>query len=166
MLRASPDHPKQSGSFVSKEFPKHSDLPDGIPYEGTVYRYEYPERVETTWEVHKGNIMADHRYSEPGKGAVYAGTKRDTALSEVKYYGVEEGRVLSNQDKLLNNVLDLTDPRVREQMGITENDLVGNSYKTTQSIGSAARENGYDGILAPSARDKQGSNLIIFPENH
>ena len=35
-------------------------------------------------------------------------------------------------------------------------------YAKTQKIGEWAKENGYDGILAPSARDNGGSNIIML----
>ncbi len=62
----------------------------------------------------------------------------------------------------MNNVLDLTDSNVRNQLGVDLKDLTGESYKTTQQLGDWAIENGYDGILAPSARNATGSNLISF----
>lgn len=42
--------------------------PSGIRYEGKVYRLEDPSRVETTFDVHPGNVAANHRYSGPGEG--------------------------------------------------------------------------------------------------
>ena len=137
--------------------------PTGIQYDGKVYRLEDPSRVETTFDVHPGNIAANHRYSGPGEGAVYGATSPETALAEVDHYGLADGRVSVSKDVSLQNVLDLTNPSTRQQLNITSDSITSDSYSNTQQIGSFARSNGYDGILAPSARNPTGSNLIIFP---
>lgn len=61
----------------------------------------------------------------------------------------------------LNNVLDLTRPNVRDQLGVSLKDITGSEYDVTHQIGSWAKSQGYDGILAPSARNIIGSNLIV-----
>ena len=137
--------------------------PTGIQYDGKVYRLEDPSRVETTFDVHPGNIAANHRYSGPGEGAVYGATSPETALAEINHYGLADGRISVSKDVSLQNVLDLTDPSTRQQLNVTSESITSDSYSTTQQIGSFARANGYDGILAPSARNPAGSNLIIFP---
>jgi len=70
-------------------------------------------------------------------------------------------RVEFTREVQLNNVLDLTNPSVRTQLGIDYHDIAGNSYEKTKQIGTWARANGYDGILAPSARSN-GSNLVYW----
>lgn len=47
-------------------------------------------------------------------------------------------------------------------MGIDLADITGDSYDVTHKLGDWAIENGYDGILAPSARNATGTNLIGF----
>jgi len=136
--------------------------PKGIAYEGTLYRYEKQDRIETTWNQHTGNIGSNHRYTEKGEGGVYGATSEKTAFEEVKFYGVEEGRVPVRRDVKLTNVLDLTDARVRLHLGIEMDDIIGDSYSKTHPIGKWARENGFDGILAPSARNNSGSNIVIL----
>ena len=157
--RATDDRPP-AATFTAKT------LPPGKPFDGTVYRLEDPARTGTTFDAHAGNIAADHRYSGPGKGAVYGSTSRETALAEVEHYGVADGRVSVSKDVSLKNVLDLTDPATRRQLGVTLEQINGNSYAVTQKIGDLARTSGYDGILAPSARNVGGSNLVIFPGGH
>lgn len=138
--------------------------PAGVQYEGQIYRLEDPARVSTTFDAHQYNVAANHRYSGPGKGGVYGGTSPGTALAEVEHYGVAEGRVSVSKPVKLDNVLDLTSESTRQQLGVSLRDLTGDSYKVTQRLGDWARTNGYDGILAPSARDAAGSNLVIFPK--
>jgi RES domain-containing protein/uncharacterized Zn-binding protein involved in type VI secretion len=137
--------------------------PKGIQYSGTVYRLEDPTRVSTTFDVHAGNIAADHRYSGNGFGAVYGGTSPQTALAEVEHYGLSAGRVSASKEVSLNNVLDLTNPATRNELNVTLGQITGDSYSTTHQLGTLARTNGYDGILAPSARNPGGTNLVIFP---
>ena len=73
------------------------------------------------------------------------------------------GRVLVSKKAKLNNALDLTDARVRRRLGVRKADLVkSKDYSKTQALGDWAKAHGYDGILAPSARNATGSNLIGF----
>ncbi|RED45624.1 RES domain-containing protein, partial [Seonamhaeicola aphaedonensis] len=136
----------------------------GTKWEGKVYRYEQPDRVDGTWQVNKYNKAADHRYSKPGEAAVYAGITKETAKAEISHYNALGGRVVVSKDVKLNNALDLTDAKVRKELGVTLKDLTSDGYDITQKIGTYARQNGYDGIIAPSARDKSGANVIIFGE--
>jgi RES domain-containing protein len=137
--------------------------PIGIQFEGSVFRLENPSRVNTTFDAHAGNVAANHRYSGPGQGAVYGATSPETALAEMQHYGLSVGRVSVSKEIQLGNVLDLTNSATRRELGVTLRDITGNSYTHTQRIGDWARVNGYDGILAPSARNSSGTNLIIFP---
>jgi RES domain-containing protein len=83
-------------------------------------------------------------------------------MAEIQHYGLSAGRISISKDVQIENVLDLTNPRTRRELGVTLRDLTGDSYKITQQVGDWARVNGYDGILAPSARNRDGSNLVIF----
>ncbi len=141
---------------------EEDSIPKGVAFEGTVYRYENPDRVDTTWDAHKWNKAANHRYTEPGINGVYAGTSAKTAEMEISHYGALDGRVLVNKDASLKNVLDLTNPKVRDKLGVSLDGISNNSYDKTHAIGRFAKENGYDGILAPSARNSGGSNLVSF----
>lgn len=138
--------------------------PTGVIFDGTVYRLESPNRVGTTFDIHAGNIAADHRYSAPGVGSIYGATSAETAFAEVDHYGVAAGRVSVSQNVSLGNVLDLTNPTVRGELNVKLEEIIGDSYKVTHQLGGFARANGYDGLLAPSARNIGGSNLVIFPK--
>lgn len=136
-------------------------------FDGGIYRYTLPEYASGTWDIYPGNIAADHRYSPPGVGAVYAGTSADTAAAEVASYGALEGKTLVTKNIVMNNVLDLTDPAAQQALGVTPQQLVdsshgGQAYEVTQRISAWARDQGYQGILAPSAQDSGGTNLISF----
>ena len=60
-------------------------------------------------------------------------------------------------------VLDLTDPEVRERIGVTEDELVSGDLSLCQAIGDIASKAGFDGILAPSAALPGEATLAVFP---
>ncbi|WMJ75637.1 RES domain-containing protein [Cytophagaceae bacterium ABcell3] len=136
--------------------------PKGKKINRTVYRFERPDRISTTWTTHPGNVSARHRYTKPGVGGVYGANSKKTALAEVNHWEAGEGKILTSKKVELNNVLDLTDAKVRNSLGINLKEITGNDYTSTQKIGDWAIKNGYDGILAPSARNATGTNLIGF----
>ena len=72
----------------------------------------------------------------------------------------------------LTNMLDLTDPNTREQLGVRLDELISSDYKnykttapsqaTTHIMGNFAAKNGYTGLIVPSARADGGVNIVIF----
>lgn len=138
-------------------------LPKGKKINRKVYRYTKPAYKSTTWDVHAGNLGSTHRYTKKGVGGVYGANSSKTALAEIEHWGVDPNDVELVSKKIqLNNVLDLTDIKVRDQLGVDLDDITGNNYTATHKIGDWAIENGYDGILAPSARNPTGTNIIGF----
>lgn len=137
--------------------------PSGISYKGTVFRGVLADRTKMAWDIHAGNVAANHRYSRPGQGALYAGTSREAALAELIHYGLDLTAVawVSKEFKF-ENVLDLTSPTIRQRIGVSLESLTGDSYQITQWIGDIARLR-YDGLLVPSARQAGATNLVIFP---
>ncbi|WP_248804926.1 RHS repeat-associated core domain-containing protein [Pseudomonas sp. MWU13-2100] len=137
--------------------------PPGRKVKRTVYRFEEPSRVSTTWTAHKWNVAATHRYTNAGLGGVYGANSRKTAMAEVTHWKVDlSTRILVSKKVQLDNVLDLTNAKVRNQLGVSLKDITGSKYDVTHQVGSWAKASGYDGILAPSARNPTGSNLIAF----
>lgn len=59
-------------------------------------------------------------------------------------------------------VLDLTDTRVLAQLGVVGEDLCSDDYRMTQERASAARQIGFDGVLAPSAALPGQQTLVVF----
>jgi filamentous hemagglutinin len=136
-------------------------------YEGTVYRYTLPDQASGAWQIWPGNIERNMRYSESGIGALYSGTTAPTAAAEVSSYGPLSGRVLVTNSVVMNNVLDLTNPAARQALGVSLSDITqaehgGSAYSATQRISAWARDQGYQGILAPSAQSSSGGNLVSF----
>lgn len=135
-----------------------------------MHRLERPGQERTTWEAGRWNETASHRYSEPGVGAVYGGTTKKTALEEVRHYDDKVGydsslRKYKYKDVKIDDVLDLTDPATRDHLGVSLDDLTKTGpgqYDITHEIGRSAKEMGYKGIVAPSARNPGGANVIVF----
>lgn len=140
--------------------------PKGKDYVGTVYRYEVndPARLESTWTPHKWNVGAKHRYTGEGRGGVYAGLTDETARAEIGHYGALDGRISTTRDVNMSNVLDLTDQDTLSALGLKTSDITTttHNYTLTNKIGDWAKEKGYSGIIAPSARDPSGKNIISF----
>jgi RES domain-containing protein len=59
-------------------------------------------------------------------------------------------------------VLDLTDPTVRDRIGVAEVDLVDDDLTVCQAIADEARSAGFDAILAPSAALPDETTLAVF----
>ncbi|MBW5286784.1 hemagglutinin repeat-containing protein [Burkholderia gladioli] len=136
-------------------------------YSGPLYRYQLPKYADDTWNLFDGNVDLNHRYSPSGVGAVYTSTSPQTAYSEVASYAPLNGKVLVTKNFVINNVLDLTDPAARQALGVTLDQITqsshgGTSYDATQAISAWARQQGYQAILAPSAQNPGGVNLVSF----
>ena len=134
----------------------------GVTFKGKLYRYTEPKYKSSAWDVHDGNIAANHRYTPPGEGGVYAGTSAETSLAEISHYKSPGGLELVSKDVSITNMLDLNNPAVRDRLGVSLTDITADSYSVTHRIGEYARAEGYNGIIAPSARNPGGSNVIIF----
>jgi RES domain-containing protein len=140
-----------------------SGLPEGITYNGTVYRAVNPKYVDSAWDIHAGNISASHRYSDVGRGALYSGTSEETVLGELKHYGVNPADVAwVSREVKVENILDLTNPSVRQQLGISLDQLTSDNYFMTHALGDFSRTR-YSGMVVPSARAEGASHLVTFP---
>lgn len=71
--------------------------------------------------------------------------------------------VLGVFEVLLNRVCDLTDPKIRDRLGLQADDLVQDDWSLTQEVATAVRDAGFEAILAPSAAGPH-VNLIIFKD--
>ena len=181
-LPESPPDPKPLLSSREKEDNEsevpNSDILEGITFEGTIYRATNPKYADDAWRIHAGNISANHRYSSPGRGALYSGTSPEAVLGELKHYNANLDNVVFLEHQVnVDNILDLTNPSIRNQLGVDLSDLTrgsqdsfdlhrtigdpNNDYFITHSLGDFAQPR-YKGILAPSAREPGTSHLILF----
>jgi RHS repeat-associated protein len=142
---------------------KKSGLPAGRTFEDEIHRAVNPKYVDGAWDIHAGNIGASHRYSDVGRGALYAGTSKRAVMGELRHYDINPTDVTFVKKTVkVDNVLDLTDSNVRNQLGLNLDDLTGNDYTMTHAIGDFARTR-YSGMIVPSARELGTSHLVLFP---
>lgn len=126
-----------------------------------------------------GAQMVGGRWNAPKSFPVlYTSTTPETATKEVFAYGRRNGFPDSAQLRLIldavnvtfSRVLDLTDLAVLTALGVTAKEVRNTDWWSepsrealTQAIGRAAYMCKVEAILAPSAQEKDGENLIIFP---
>jgi RES domain-containing protein/LysM repeat protein len=139
----------------------------GVTYEGPLYRAVPAggDALDISY-----SVSANGRYTAPGQGGLYFASNAGTVEAEF----VNNGSSLVGRDvnvfpnSSVNNLLDLTDPAVREGLGVSLQDLTrtgGTSawrYEVTQPLGAYAQAKGFNGIIAPSAQADGGVNLILF----
>ncbi|MEX2287032.1 MAG: RES family NAD+ phosphorylase [Planctomycetaceae bacterium] len=123
------------------------------------------------------------RWNPRGIEAAYASLSIVTAVQEAYQNLLSFGfptsgvrpRVFAGAKVKLQAVLDLTDKRVRRLLDFTLAELLDEPWREiqdagqeswTQAIGRGAHAAGFEGLLAPSARDRPtGANLVIFPQS-
>lgn len=107
-----------------------------------------------------------HRIGEPG--VWYASNREQGAWAEFFRHFVGEGvdpfevRRRVGRASVELQVLDLTDEKTRSQLNVNEADLVSDDYATTQAIATAARDAGFDAVLAPAAALPDCQTLAVF----
>lgn len=94
---------------------------------------------------------------------MYASTSQATVRKELAHYGIDSSsRAMSYRTVQVDNLLDLTQRKVRRQLGVALRDITSNDYSLTRAIGDWSRAQGYNGIIAPSARHQGGVNIVSF----
>lgn len=107
-----------------------------------------------------------HRTGEPG--VWYASSQEQAAWAELFRHFVDDGvdpfelRRRVGRVYVVLEVLDLTDEAVRAHVGVDESGLVGDDYSITQTIATAARDAGFDAVLAPAAALPDRQTLAVF----
>ena len=141
---------------------KSGSKPIGATYEGTIYR-SVDSRYDPL-EMSQYTINSNHRYTESGVPGLHFSSGEKIVKAELGNYDVFDfsNRTMYSYDVRLTNMLDVSNPSVRSQLGISLESIVGEGYDVTHAIGRYAYSNGYDGIIAPSARADGGINIILF----
>ena len=141
---------------------KSGSKPIGATYEGTIYR-SVDSRYDPL-EMSQYTINSNHRYTESGVPGLYFSSGEKIVKAELGNYDVFDfsNRTMYSYDVRLTNMLDVSNPSVRSQLGISLESIVGEGYDVTHAIGRYAYSNGYNGIIAPSARADGGINIILF----
>jgi RES domain-containing protein len=122
------------------------------------------------------------RWNPPGIKAIYASLDSATATKECyqefEKYGFKEQqirpRVFAGIKLKVNCLLDLTDARIRRRLGFRLDELMQEDWQAiqadseeswTQAIGRGTFVAEFEGLIAPSASDRRGANVVIFPDN-
>jgi RES domain-containing protein len=151
---------------------------------GTAYRVtslDYPDPKSILQG--EGSFRFGGRWNAVGSfRAVYGSTTDTVALDESRanadYAGirmaVRTARLVVAIDFSLSKVLDLTLPEMRRMLGVTLETLRQEDWRKvqdqgfeslTQALGRAAVGAGAEGMLVPSARIRNGVNVVYFPQN-
>ncbi len=109
-----------------------------------------------------------HRAGEPG--VWYASNREQGAWAEFFRHFVEEGvdpfevRRRVGRVSVDLHVLDLTNATTRAHLGVDEDDLTSEDCAITQAIACAARDAGFDAVLAPAAGLPGCTTLAVSAE--
>ena len=140
---------------------------NGATFEGRLYRAA-PNGMDPL-DIGDWNINANHRYTGPGQGGLYFSTGEHVVNAEfINNGGSLVGKQMHTFDVTADGLLDLTNPSVRDSLGVNLGDLTRTGgttawrYEITQPLGRWAESNGFRGIVAPSAQADGGANLILF----
>ena len=162
-LKVAENLAKDSSKYLGKDVANNQLAIRGATFEGTIYRNIGSNYNPLSINVH--NINMPYRYSPEGIPGLYFASSERIVKSELAKYNtsyIAKDRITYSYSVKLTNMLDVTNPTTRLQLGVNLNDIIGNSYETTHRIGNYAYKNGYNGIIAPSARGDGGVNIILF----
>ncbi len=144
------------------------------PFIGEAYRHVYEGKDGTDSSRSK---IAGGRWNPRGEfGALYLALSEEGAIGEfVRYVGYYKSLTLDDATTReivrvkvnVRKILDLTDPKIRSLLGVTQEELRSvraewddNTWPIARAIFAA----GFEGILVPSAANGW-INLVLFPEN-
>ena len=150
---------------------------------GEIYRSAAPKYATTADLVTgEGSRRFGGRWNSRGVAAVYGSFTPQAALEETlahsRYYrlplNTSMPRTFVAIEFTLTAVLDITDGKVRQSLGISEKRLLECDWRAevaagkmpvTQAVGDAAYHAGLEAILVRSAADSSDRNLVVFPSN-
>lgn len=131
----------------------------------------YTHTPDTVFDFHPGMPLKHHRYSARGKSALFTSLDKETALKEFAEHqgknALKAPRIVRSTTVNVDNVLDLNDDTL-EILKISENDIRkkliehSDAYVFPDLIREISEKRGFKAILAPSAPNDEGWNLIIF----
>lgn len=112
-----------------------------------------------------GAFLGGGRYNPPEQfGALYLGESPEACRAEVaRRRAPKAPMVLGVLEVTLTRVCDLTDPEIRNRLGLQNDELIQDDWSLTQEVATAVRDAGFEAILAPSAAGPH-VNLIIFKD--
>jgi RES domain-containing protein len=146
----------------------HNRLPPPRRISGTYWRHTSPRRDALDLPAAAPAAARYHRRGEPAP--LYLSSDRDACWAElfrhVDAAVVSPFEVMRRMTRVAVTdlpVLDLTDPRAREALALTEAQLVGNEYRHCRRAADLVRRHArrYGGILAPSAAAPDATTLVV-----
>ncbi len=159
-------------------------LPHLVPWSGDVYRSTSPKYANRDDLASGAGARVNGGRWNPRASfrTVYSSLDPETAMAEALAHFRRFGfplsaampRVFVCLNVKLNRVLDLRLGTVRSTLMVSEARLTGEKWymmqergqeALTQAIGRLAWEAQIEGLLAPSAAQSGGANLIVFPAN-
>jgi RES domain-containing protein len=159
-------------------------LDGATAYRGVLFRSAAPQYAnKDDLLTGAGSRVEGARWNPPlSFRTVYTSLNPETALAEVlahfRHYKLPVHkampRVIVSVEAKLTGLLDLTDSVVRKVLGVAEKRLLTEPWRKlqkrgkealTQAIGRLAYESDFEGLIVPSAAQKGGTNVIVFPAN-
>ena len=145
----------------------------GASWEGRIHRLNDTAYGDQAWNPRDNPdpLKRPYRFTgNNGLAGAYASTDLETPLAEtVSGYEdiIEENTGYKSvmpisKDVKLENYVDLTDESVRQQLNLSLEDLLSDDRSITQQIGTEAYMAGFNGIIAPSAKNEGGKNIVSF----
>jgi RES domain-containing protein len=151
-------------------------------WEGNVVRQAAPKWMSTPYRMTgAGAVLIGARWSVRGlMPTVYASTDPATLSAEALYKALRRGWQESDFHPLLTVgmywklelLLDLREPFTLRALRLTYEDIAGVDWENeqangrepvTQAIARAVFERQAEGLIVPSARRKEGINIVYFP---
>ena len=130
-----------------------------------------------------GSAEQGGRWNPPGSHpTVYLSLSTDTAYLEWKSWWRRFGmrpeaalpRVFAAVEVEVLEVLDLSDGDIRQRLRVSADRMISEDWESandsgaealTQAIGRAAYAQKFEGLVVPSARSRDGHNLVLFVDN-
>lgn len=138
---------------------------DNESWEGIAFRHVLgqtaPDRANTRGA----------RWNPPEVSALYVSLDHETAkaegdrILEVQSVRPRAKRFIYEFGLRLDRVLNLSGKVGLAAVGISEDELHGDSFEACQRVGGAIAWGGHDGLLVPSVRHEGGKNLVIYTAN-
>jgi RES domain-containing protein len=140
-------------------------------YVGRAFRHQSPGFDPRSGEgarMHGGRFNTAMSFA-----ALYLTSSLETVAAEFGASGQRYGlsteamlpRSIFEYSLNIEEAIDLTSPDVQAELGISEHDLIGPSYKLTQQLGESAFHLGVQAVITYSACAVEGTVMPIFLEN-
>ena len=158
-------------------------LPSTDTFAETAFRSSTPQyAAEPDLLTGEGSRRHGGRWNPIGIAALHAPLTPESAMAETlahhRYYGlpVEDAmpRMFVAMEARLRSVLDFRRGSVRQRIRVSLDRIMTLDWRKevragrdpiTQTIGRAASQLGWEGMVVPSAADPKGCNLLVFPQN-